>query len=98
LLAIVLDPANLLSVQTLRDQRPILEHAFAALGNDVAAMHAKDVVASGYSAPGAGGMDYDLVMRLHATLPHAVPVIAQDVDAGDAARVYSFLRQHAGDA
>ena len=94
-LAVVLDPANLLSVETLADQKEILTVAFRTLGDSVAAVHAKDVVASGYAAPGAGGMDYDLVMRLHAGLPRQVPVIAQDLTADDAVRVSTLLSQAA---
>lgn len=94
-LAIVLDPANLLTPETAPDQEEILSEAFELLGEPTAAVHAKDVVASGYSAPGAGVMDYDLVMRLHAALPHAVPVIAQDLTADDAPRVHEFLQKHA---
>jgi sugar phosphate isomerase/epimerase len=94
-LAVVLDPANLLTVSTLAQQRQIISEAFDLLGDRVAGVHAKDVVASGYAAPGAGGMDYELVMRLHASLPHAVPVIAQDLTADDASRVAAFLAQHA---
>ncbi len=92
--AIVLDPANLLTVDTLADQRDILTRAFDQLGPHTAAMHAKDVVAAGYAAPGAGGMDYDLVMELHAGLPNPVPVIAQDLTADDATRVFEFLIAH----
>ncbi|MDA3021504.1 MAG: sugar phosphate isomerase/epimerase [Actinomycetota bacterium] len=91
-LTIVLDPANLLTVDTLADQQHILSDAFDLLGDRVSAMHAKDVVASGYSAPGAGGMDYDLVMRLHALLPADVPIIAQDLTADDASQVCQFLK------
>ena len=94
-LAIVLDPANLLTVDTVENQERILSGAFAVLGEHTAAVHAKDVVASGYAAPGAGAMDYALVMRLHAQLPHRVPVIAQDLTAEDAPRVAEFLRVHA---
>ena len=92
--AIVLDPANLLTVDTVTDQRDILTRAFDLLGAHTAAMHAKDVVASGYAAPGAGAMDYDLVMGLHSRLPSPVPVIAQDLTADDAARVFEFLAAH----
>jgi sugar phosphate isomerase/epimerase len=94
-LGIVLDPANLLTVDTLDRQVGILTEAFTELGPSTVGVHAKDVVASGYAAPGAGGMDYGLVMRLHATLPQAVPVIAQDVTADDAQRVHTFLVEHA---
>lgn len=90
-IAIVLDPANLLSPETLRDQERILNAAFELLGGSTAALHAKDVVISGYAAPGMGGMDYGLVMRLHASLPRAVPIIAQDLEPADAERVYEFL-------
>lgn len=94
-LAVVLDPANLLTVDTLADQRSILTEAFDQLGPHTAAVHAKDVVASGYAAPGAGGMDYDLVMVLHDRLPTPVPIIAQDLAADDATRVFEFLTDHA---
>ncbi len=94
-LAIVLDPANLLTVDSLPEQETILTEAFDKLGPAVAAVHAKDVVASGYAAPGAGGLDYDLIMRLHAELPHPVPVIAQDLTADDARRVSDLLERAA---
>ncbi|WP_225642538.1 sugar phosphate isomerase/epimerase family protein [Streptomyces werraensis] len=94
-LAIVLDPANLLTVDTANDQERILAHAFDTLGSSTAAVHAKDVVASGYAAPGTGALDYDLVFRLHAALPEPVPIIAQDLVADDAPRVYDFLCTHA---
>lgn len=97
-LAIVLDPANLLTVRALARQREILAEAFDLLGAHTAAVHAKDVVSQGYAAPGVGGMDYDLVMRLHHALPRPVPVIAQDLTADDAARVHGFLLEHASRA
>lgn len=92
--AIVLDPANLLTVETLPRQEDILARAFELLADHVEALHAKDVVAQGYAAPGVGGMDYGLVMRLHATLPGASPIIAQDLRAEDAGRVHAFLATH----
>ncbi len=97
-LAVVLDPANLLSVHTLPRQRDILSEAFDGLGNYTAALHAKDVVSAGYAAPGMGGLDYELVMRLHASLPRLVPVIAQDLTADDAPRVAAFLAERAASA
>ena len=94
-LAIVLDPSNLVTIQTAPEQDRILRHAFDVLGARTEAVHAKDVVESGYAAPGAGLLDYGLVMSLHSQLPHRVPVIAQDLSTGDAPRVYDFLVQHA---
>lgn len=89
--AIVLDPANLLTVATLSRQEGILTRAFELLGSRTAALHAKDVVPTGYAAPGVGGMDYELVMRLLDTLPVPVPIIAQDLRPEDAGRVHDFL-------
>ncbi len=97
-LAVVLDPANLLTPATLADQTRILGEAFDLLGPATAALHAKDVVESGYAAVGTGGLDYGLVMRLHAGLPEPVPVIAQDLVPEDAARVHDVLAAHAATA
>jgi sugar phosphate isomerase/epimerase len=90
---IVLDPANLLTVETLDSQRQILTDAFDSLGEHVAALHAKDVTPSGFGAPGSGGMDYALVAELHLRLPRPVPVIAQDLAADEAPGVHRFLER-----
>jgi sugar phosphate isomerase/epimerase len=90
---IVLDPANLLTVETLGSQREILTDAFESLGEHVAAVHAKDVTPSGFGAPGTGGMDYALVADLHLRLPQRVPVIAQDLTADEAPAVHRFLER-----
>ncbi len=91
-LGIVLDPANLITPTTACDQVPILEEAFALLGQHVTGLHAKDVVSDGeFAAAGLGALDYDVIARLHAKLAHPVPVIAQDTTEHDARRVRSFL-------
>jgi sugar phosphate isomerase/epimerase len=97
-LAVVLDPANLVTPATAADQERILTEAFDLLGAATAVLHAKDVVASGYAAAGTGALDYDLVLRLHAGLPASVPVIAQDLVPEDARRVHDFLAAHAARA
>ena len=57
-------------------------------------MQAKDVVASGYSAAGAGLMNYPDVFAQLARID-AVPVIVQDASEDDAARVRDdLLRWH----
>ncbi|GAA5031402.1 TIM barrel protein [Actinopolymorpha pittospori] len=95
LVGIVLDPANLLDPSTARDQERILSAAFDELGDSVVCLHAKDVVTAGYAAAGTGLLDYDLVLRLHAGLPHAVPVVIQDAAEDDVARVRGFLYDNA---
>jgi sugar phosphate isomerase/epimerase len=55
---IVLDPANLLSPESVPRQSEVLAQAVALLGPAVIGVQAKDVAASGASAPGAGLLDY----------------------------------------
>jgi sugar phosphate isomerase/epimerase len=89
-IGIILDPANLLSPATMAQQEEILTEAIDMLGARIIGAHAKDVVESGYSAAGAGMMDYQLVFRLLSRIT-PVPVIAQDVEESDAARVHDDL-------
>lgn len=89
-IGIVLDCANLLTPRTLPRQAEILHDAVQLLGPRVIAAQAKDVAASGKAAPGTGGMDYALVMRVLRQVPE-VPLVVQDTDAGDARRVRDFL-------
>lgn len=90
-LSIVLDPANLLTVDQLPQQADILTDAFRRLGSRTSALHAKDVVASGYSAAGAGGLDYELIARLYQQYTPDVPVIIQDARPDDVRRVADLL-------
>jgi sugar phosphate isomerase/epimerase len=89
-IGIVLDPANLLSPETISRQSEILAHAVDLLGPSVISIQAKDVVASGYAAAGAGLMDYPGVFRQLASLP-PVPLIVQDAHQDDATRVREDL-------
>jgi sugar phosphate isomerase/epimerase len=89
-LGIIFDPANLLSPATIAQQKEILTDAIDMLGARIIGAHAKDVVESGYSAAGAGMMDYHLVFQLLSRIA-AVPLIAQDVEESDAARVHDEL-------
>jgi sugar phosphate isomerase/epimerase len=83
---IVLDPANLLDPATVSRQTEIIGHALDVVGHQVIGIQAKDVVAGGYSAAGVGLLDYPTLLRQLAELPE-VPIIVQDADEHDAARV-----------
>ena len=74
---IVLDPANLLSPETVSRQSEILAEAVDLLGPSVVGIQAKDVAASGSAAAGAGLLDYPGVFRQLARLA-PVPLIVQD--------------------
>ena len=89
-IGIIFDPANLLSPATIAQQKEILTDAIDMLGARIIGAQAKDVVESGYSAAGAGMMDYHLVFRLLSRIA-PVPLIAQDVAESDAARVHDEL-------
>jgi sugar phosphate isomerase/epimerase len=89
-IGIVLDPANLLTPQTITRQDEIISAAIDLLGGWIIATHAKDVVASGYSAAGAGQMNYPAVFTQLARIA-PVPMIVQDAAEDDAARVHDDL-------
>ena len=96
-IGIILDPANLLTPQTVPRQSAILDEALDLLGERIIGVQAKDVVASGYSAAGAGLMDYpDVFTHLARVAP--VPVIVQDAAEDDAARVHDDLLRWYGEA
>jgi sugar phosphate isomerase/epimerase len=89
-IGIVLDPANLLTPETIERQNEIIGAAIDLLGDRIIGTQAKDVVASGYSAAGAGLMDYRVVFaQLSRIAP--VPMIVQDTTEEDAARVRADL-------
>jgi sugar phosphate isomerase/epimerase len=90
-MGIILDPANLLVPDTIEQQDKIIGEAIDLLGGRVIGVQAKDVVASGYSAPGAGLMNYPAMLAQLARLGQPVPVIVQDASEDDAARVRADL-------
>ena len=87
---IVLDPANLLSPETVSRQDEIIGAAIDLLGARIIGTQAKDVAAAGYSAAGAGLMNYLAVFTQLARIA-PVPVIVQDAAEDDAARVHADL-------
>ena len=89
-IGIVLDPANLLTPQTVARQDEIIGEAIDLLGDRVIGAQAKDVVAAGYSAAGAGLMNYPAVLAQLDRLD-PVPLIVQDAAEDDAARVRADL-------
>jgi sugar phosphate isomerase/epimerase len=98
LCGIILDPANLVTVDTAGEQDGILTAAAGLLAAAIICVHAKDVVGSGYAAAGTGKLDYGLVFRLLGELGDRTPLIVQDAAEDDVARVRDFLLAHAGAA
>jgi sugar phosphate isomerase/epimerase len=87
---IVLDPANLLTPDTIDQQDKIVGEAIDLLGERVISIQAKDVVSSGHAAAGAGLMDYPALFA-QLTRIDPVPVIVQDASEDDARRVRADL-------
>jgi sugar phosphate isomerase/epimerase len=91
---IVLDPANLLSPETISRQSEILAEAVDLLGPRVVGIQAKDVAAAGTATAGTGLLDYPSLLRQLSRLP-PVPLIVQDATEDDAPRVRAdLLRWH----
>lgn len=96
-IGIIFDAANLLTPATIPFQREVLAEAISLVGSRVIGAQAKDVVAFGYAAPGAGMMDYPFVLRLLDGITH-VPLIVQDAEAADAGRVHADLLRWSAEA
>ena len=88
----ILDPANLVAIHAPAEREAVLRDAFARLGDAAICVHAKDVVPWTARLDGAPGLDLDLIRELHAALPRRVPVIIQDADAQNIARVRDLVR------
>jgi sugar phosphate isomerase/epimerase len=93
-LKIIIDPANLFSVESLPYQRFILEAAFELLGPDIVLAHAKDVrVVDGavhHVAAGAGVLNYPYYLKLLRRLP--VPLIVHGLAEAEVGMALKFLR------
>ncbi|WP_078542959.1 sugar phosphate isomerase/epimerase family protein [Litchfieldia alkalitelluris] len=67
-LQVILDPVNLLTGETYKNQDEIIQEAFDLLGDRLAVLHAKDfIIAEGqlkFAPVGTGLLNYDLVMKL----------------------------------
>jgi sugar phosphate isomerase/epimerase len=66
-LKIIMDAANLFSVENIRQMSAVLDEAFELLGPDIVMAHAKDVVCDGaveHRAAGQGCLDYPRYLEL----------------------------------
>ena len=90
-IGIVLDPANLLTPDTIPRQSEILTEAADLLGPRVVGIQLKDLTTSGHAAAaGTGLLDYPALLHHLARLP-PVPMVVQDAPEADAARVRQDL-------
>ncbi|MAG37540.1 MAG: hypothetical protein CL878_14990 [Dehalococcoidia bacterium] len=86
-LKVLLDPVNLVTLDTYHNTAPFLGHMFDALGGDIVSVHAKDTALSGLqrndqglltvcrldeAVPGKGNLDYATLLRRANALDHDV--------------------------
>ncbi|WP_077619412.1 sugar phosphate isomerase/epimerase family protein [Bacillus sinesaloumensis] len=66
-LQVILDPVNLLTIDTYKNQDEIIKEAFDLLGDRIVILHAKDFIVEGNTlkpvAVGQGLLNYDLVLK-----------------------------------
>lgn len=92
-LGFVIDPANLLTPDTIDQQSAIIPSAFELLESDVVAVHAKDLDGTRAVAPGLGTVDFETVADAHLRHAPGVPIIIQDTEESDMVRTVDFLRE-----
>lgn len=92
------DPVNWMTVQTVFDSRPALEHMVAILGPQIASAHAKDVTIADRLVvhldevpAGTGLLDYSTFLRLMEALDPSFPVIVEHCAIEETAAVKDFL-------
>jgi sugar phosphate isomerase/epimerase len=91
-LGIVLDPANLLSPETLREQHEVIAEAAQLLGSSLLLAHIKDIDLSGrVTAPGSGAVDFQAFVTALRCVAYDGALIAHGFSREDAAQVSRLL-------
>ena len=91
-LGIVLDPANLLSPQTLPKQHEVIDQAAQLLGGSLLLAHIKDIDSSGrVTAPGSGAVDLPAFVAALRSIAYDGPLIAHGFSEENSAKVSSVL-------
>lgn len=91
---IVLDPANLVTPETIDRQSEAMAEAFELLASDMLQAHAKDVDEHGHVAAGLGRLDYDRYFALLSAYRVTGPMIIHEVDESDVPRARDFVAAH----
>lgn len=93
-LRIILDPANLVTSESIEHQESILREAFDLLAPDMVQVHAKDLGETGHVAAGLGLLDYDLYFELLASHGVGVPIVMHELAERDVERARAFVASH----
>ncbi|MFN7252670.1 MAG: sugar phosphate isomerase/epimerase family protein [Anaerobacillus sp.] len=95
-LQVILDPANLITADTYKDQDEIIKEAFELLGDRLAIIHAKDfVIEEGklkFVPIGTGQLNYDLIMKLVKEKKPFINILMEDTQEPYIDGSISYLR------
>jgi sugar phosphate isomerase/epimerase len=95
-LKIVLDPANLVSMDGASGLNRLMDEAFDLLGPDIVIAHAKEWAGGGdgrgTGAPGSGRLDWEYYLRGLMGAEFSGPLLMHGVEEGAAAAGITFLR------
>jgi sugar phosphate isomerase/epimerase len=98
-LGIVLDPANLLSPETLAQQQDVIAQAAQLLGGSLLLAHIKDIDSSGrVTAPGSGAVDLPAFVAVLRSIAYDGALIAHGFPEDHAAEVSRLLTDLIGSA
>jgi len=101
-LGIIFDPVNLIPTKGIADMNVFLDECFAAFGNQIVAIHAKDfnmipsengLVKSGPLPAGSGDMDWEgLFTRLIKAGKQDAPILLEEAGPADAPDAFARLQ------
>ena len=113
-LKVLIDIVNMTWPQRVFDTTALVDEVFDELGDDIVALHAKDVIISGGSGvsaakgmgvihvdeavPGTGFMDFDAIVRRLDMLDHDVTVHVEHFDYEDTLEGQQYIRRTAESA
>ena len=113
-LKVLIDIVNMTWPQRVFDTTALVDEVFDELGDDIVALHAKDVIISGGSGvsaakgmgvihvdeavPGTGFMDFDAIVRRLDILDHDVTVHVEHFDYEDTLEGQEYVRRTAESA
>jgi sugar phosphate isomerase/epimerase len=94
-LKVTLDAANLFHAGELSRMAEVLDNAFALIGKDIVAAHAKDVSHdgdAGHEPAGHGRLDYDRYVRLLRASGYQGPMLLHSLNEAQVPGCVAFLR------
>jgi sugar phosphate isomerase/epimerase len=94
-LKVILDGANLFTLETLSKQQEVFAEAFELLGDEIVIAHAKDFDTTGeFTAAGKGAIDYKLFMQHLRQIDFQGVLILHSLSEAEVPSSIEFLQNH----